>query len=77
MQSDPTAEYELEAPREFCGERGHTRRPSTLTDFTGLPPGPIANPGLQIDEAALNPTPTDYLYFVALRRRHSCLFEIV
>ncbi|MFV0502883.1 MAG: endolytic transglycosylase MltG [Lachnospirales bacterium] len=30
----------------------------------GLPVGPISNPGLACLEAALNPTGTDYLYFV-------------
>lgn len=32
-------------------------------DFTGLPPGPICNPGTQAIEAAINPKSTSYLYF--------------
>ena len=32
--------------------------------YTGLPPGPIANPGLDSIEAALKPTKTTYLYYL-------------
>ena len=31
----------------------------------GLPPGPIADPGLGAIEAVLRPAQTDFLYFVA------------
>ena len=32
--------------------------------FTGLPPGPISNPGLESLKAAANPTNTNYLYYL-------------
>jgi UPF0755 protein len=32
----------------------------------GLPPGPIDSPGLSAINAVLHPTPSDYLYFLAL-----------
>lgn len=38
--------------------------PYNTYKYLGIPPGPIASAGLASIEAALNPTKTDYLYFV-------------
>jgi UPF0755 protein len=65
LQSDPTAEYELDGAHESAATAVHSASAFNTYDFAGLPPGPIANPGLKSIEAALNPTETSYLYFVA------------
>src|ERR1700683_246813 len=65
LQSDPTAEYQLDGAPESAATAVPTTSAFKPYDFTGLPPGPIANPGLKSIEAALYPTQTDFLYFVA------------
>ncbi|WP_139275404.1 endolytic transglycosylase MltG [Mangrovactinospora gilvigrisea] len=44
-----------------------TQSPYNTYLHTGLPPGPIGNPGHQAMEAAVNPTPGDWLYFVTVK----------
>ncbi|MGO9450283.1 MAG: endolytic transglycosylase MltG [Candidatus Binataceae bacterium] len=63
LQSDPTAEYNLDGTSAAAA----VRTPSAFNTYerAGLPPGPIANPGLSSIEAALYPARSDFLYFVA------------
>jgi UPF0755 protein len=67
LQTDPTVIYGL-------GDRfdGNLRKRDLLADTAyntytraGLPPTPIALPGMASLQAALHPPPSDFLYFVA------------
>ena len=69
LQSDPTAVYHLEQAGNpvKAVRRSHleTDTPHNTYKIKGLPPGPIANPGIDSLRAALYPAKVDYLYFVA------------
>lgn len=41
----------------------------------GLPPGPIANPGIRAIQAALNPAESDYLYYLSTRDGSQIVFS--
>jgi UPF0755 protein len=66
LQMDPTVIYEA---KRFDGTvtRKDLRAEGPYNTYLnrGLPPGPIANPGLAALNAALNPSKADYLYFVS------------
>ena len=66
LQSDPTVIYGL---KDFNGDltREDLRTPTPYNTYkiNGLPPGPIANPGLAAMTAALFPADVGYLYFVS------------
>lgn len=66
LQSDPTAVYGATGPRHKITPLDLRRRTPYNTYLkAGLPPGPIANPGLASLTAALNPARVSFLYFVA------------
>ena len=65
LQSDPTAQYNFSGEIERAVTAVRTASAFNTYLIAGLPPGPIANPGLSSIEAALYPARTDYLYFVA------------
>ncbi len=66
LQMDPTVIY---GAKRFDGTvtRQDLRAAGPYNTYLnrGLPPGPIANPGLPSLDAALDPSKTDYLYFVS------------
>jgi UPF0755 protein len=70
LESDPTVIYGIE---NFDGNitRRHLSEhtPYNTYRISGLPPGPIANPGIQSIKAALYPAESDYLFFVSRNDR--------
>jgi UPF0755 protein len=69
LDCDPTTIYAALLEGRFRGTiyRSDLDNPHPYNTYRnpGLPPGPIANPGLDSIRAALNPADTSYLFFVA------------
>ena len=69
-ESDPTVVYGLTQGKGPLGRvlsRADLQVPTPYNTYLidGLPPGPIANPGRASLAAVLDPTESEYLYFVA------------
>jgi len=69
LMTDPSVIYGLEVRDQWRGAiyKSDLNRDTPYNTYlhAGLPPGPIANPGLPSLKAAMNPPETNYLYFVA------------
>jgi UPF0755 protein len=69
LQCDPTTIYAALLENRYRGTIHKSdlasANPYNTYENAGLPPGPIANPGVQSLRAALEPADTQFLYFVA------------
>jgi UPF0755 protein len=69
LGADPTVIYALKLANRWDGNIHKADlqidSPYNTYRFTGLPPGPIASPGVASLQAAAAPAKTPYLYFVA------------
>lgn len=66
LQADPTAIYGLKSSREKITAKDLRRKtPYNTYIINGLPPGPIASPGIKSIIAALYPADVSYMYFVS------------
>lgn len=71
IQSDTTIQYILGAQKEIITFADtEIQNPYNTYQNMGLPPGPIASPGLKAIQAVLAPEDNEYLYFVAEKDGH-------
>jgi UPF0755 protein len=75
LATDPTVIYAALLDNRWRGTiyASDLKSPSPYNTYlhTGLPPGPICNPGLASLRAAMHPPQTDYLYFVSDAAGHT------
>jgi len=65
MECDATIQFALGKPKEILKFSDlKIKSPYNTYLHKGLPPGPIANPGIESIRAALNPAQVDYLFYV-------------
>ncbi|MDZ7611844.1 MAG: endolytic transglycosylase MltG [Candidatus Moranbacteria bacterium] len=66
LQSCATLAYALGVnKKQYSAQDIETQSPYNTYKNPGLPPGPIANPGIESIRAALNPKESDYYYFLS------------
>lgn len=69
LQSDATLSYILDDNiDQHSNEQLATDSPYNTYRYKGLPPGPVASPGLVAIKAALNPEKSEYMYFLTVTK---------
>jgi UPF0755 protein len=70
LDADPTVQYAIGKKGDWwpkpTGDDLYVDSPYNTYQIDGLPPGPIANPGLASIQAVLTPAETPYYYFIGL-----------
>ncbi len=66
LQVDTTLQYKLGRTNFTKAEKDGDKSPYNTYTSKGLPQTPISNPGDEAIQAVLNPTPGDWVYFVAV-----------
>jgi peptidoglycan lytic transglycosylase G len=81
LDADPSIIYAELLAGTYTGALHHAdmafRSPYNTYTHTGLPPGPIGNPGKSALEAAMHPAQSDYYYFVADAQGHHRFAETI
>lgn len=70
LDADPTVQYPLGEPGDWWTQITRANYTNVISPYNtylnnGLPPGPIANPGLAALSSVVAPQPSDFLYFQA------------
>ncbi len=65
LQADASIEYILDKPlKELTPDDLKIDSPYNTYTNRGLPPTPIGNPGIEAIKAVLNPTPSQYVFYI-------------
>lgn len=76
LQSDATLEYVLRDNKvQHSVAELQNQSPYNTYQYAGLPPGPVANPGINAIIAAIYPAQSDYFYFLTDLKTKKTIFS--
>ena len=78
LQSDATVSYGLGGEKKIQHDANDidSDSPYNTYKFRGLPPGPVSNPGISSIRAAIDPTDSDYIYFLNNPKTGKTFFSV-